>query len=72
MSKRFAILLCAVAIPALASSAYAQSTDDTTAADAPTVSEDGLPDVIVTARRRAENAQKVPAAMSVVGGDLID
>lgn len=72
MSKRFAILLCAVVMPALAPSAYAQSTDATTAANASAASDDGLPDVIVTARRRAENAQKVPAALSVVGGDLID
>jgi iron complex outermembrane receptor protein len=72
MFKRFAILLCAVATPVLAPSAYAQSTNAASAADAPAVSEDGLPDVIVTARRRPENAQKVPAALSVVGGDLID
>ena len=32
----------------------------------------GLPDVIVSARRRAEDAQAVPGAMSVVGGDLLD
>ncbi|MES3084813.1 TonB-dependent receptor [Sphingomonas faeni] len=72
MSKRFAVLLCAVAMPVLTPSAFAQSADATTAADAPAASEDGLPDVIVTARRRTENAQKVPAALSVVGGDLID
>lgn len=72
MSKRFAVLLCAVSMPVLTPSAFAQSADATTAADAPAASEDGLPDVIVTARRRTENAQKVPAALSVVGGDLID
>ncbi len=72
MSKRFAILLCAVAMAVLTPSAFAQSADATTAADAPAASEDGLPDVIVTARRRTENAQQVPAALSVVGGDLID
>ncbi len=59
-------------MPVLTPSAFAQSADATTAADAPAASEDGLPDVIVTARRRTENAQKVPAALSVVGGDLID
>ena len=32
----------------------------------------GLPDVTVTARRRAEDAQSVPASLSVVGGELID
>ncbi|MFX5817407.1 hypothetical protein ABTE26_21150, partial [Acinetobacter baumannii] len=33
---------------------------------------DALPDVIVTARRRAEDAARVPAALTVVGGDTID
>jgi iron complex outermembrane receptor protein len=33
---------------------------------------EALPDVIVTARRRAEDAQKVPGALSVVGGNLLD
>ncbi len=32
----------------------------------------GLPDVIVTARRRAEDAQSVPGSLSVVGGNLLD
>ena len=33
---------------------------------------DALPDVTVTARRRAEDAQRVPAALSVVSGDLLE
>lgn len=33
---------------------------------------DGLPRIIVTARRRAEDAQSVPGALSVIGGDLLD
>ena len=32
----------------------------------------GLPDVVVTARRRAEDAQAVPGSLSVVGGQLLD
>ncbi len=32
----------------------------------------GLPQILVTARRRAEDAQTVPAALSVVGGALLD
>ena len=32
----------------------------------------GLPDVVVTARRRAEDAQAVPGSLSVVGGPLLD
>jgi len=72
MSKRFAVLLYAVAMPVVAAPAVAQSTTaDTTQAEA-AGNADGVADVIVTARRRAENAQKVPAALSVVGGELID
>lgn len=33
---------------------------------------DRLPDVIVTARRRAEDAQAVPGSLAVIGGDLLD
>ena len=33
---------------------------------------DALPDVIVTARRRAEDAQNVPGSLSVVGGNWLD
>ncbi|WP_254606313.1 TonB-dependent receptor [Sphingomonas bacterium] len=32
----------------------------------------GLPDVIVTARRRAEDAQRVPGSLQVIGGNLLD
>ncbi|PZU08577.1 TonB-dependent receptor [Sphingomonas sp.] len=32
----------------------------------------GLPEVVVTARRRTEDAQHVPAALSVVGSELIE
>ncbi|RYF11238.1 MAG: TonB-dependent receptor, partial [Oxalobacteraceae bacterium] len=76
MSKRFAVLLGAVAMSVLANPSRAQSTTtstDTAPSEAADPSgSDGLPDVIVTARRRAENAQQVPTALSVVGGDLID
>ncbi|WP_093666019.1 TonB-dependent receptor [Sphingomonas gellani] len=37
-----------------------------------TAGETRMPDVIVTARRREENAQAVPASLNVVGGDLLD
>ncbi len=76
MSKRIAVLLCAAAMPVFATSTLAQSATAPidTALGEPVASAtvDGLPDVIVTARRRTENAQTVPAALSVVGGDLID
>ncbi len=78
MSTRFAVLLCAVAMPVCATTAFAQSTtvppEDAPAANAPATRDDtdSLPEVIVTARRRAENVQRVPAAISVVGGALLD
>ncbi len=78
MSKRFAALLCAVAMPVCATTAFAQSTtvppEDAPAANTPATRDDtdSLPEVIVTARRRAENVQRVPAAISVVGGALLD
>lgn len=73
MSKRCAVFLCATTMSVFGAPALAQ----TTTTDVPSsVSDDtanaGLPEVIVTARRRAEDAQRVPAALSVVGGDLID
>jgi len=44
-----------------------------TRADDAVDGDDGqLGDVIVTARRRAENAQAIPGSLSVVGGDLLD
>jgi iron complex outermembrane receptor protein len=58
----------AISVPALAQTAVTTSRDDDRDQDA----KDGLPGIIVTARRRAEDAQRVPAALSVVGGALID
>ena len=65
MSKRFAVLLCTTVMPAFSAPALAQTTSGTTASDRDR--DDSLPDVIVTARRRTEDAQRVPAALSVVG-----
>ena len=70
MSKRLAGLLCATVMPAFSAPALAQTTQSAIASTRDRGG--GLPDVIVTARRRAEDAQRVPAALSVVGGDLID
>jgi iron complex outermembrane receptor protein len=77
MSKRVALFLCAAVMPVLSAPVFAQSVA-VAEADAHRVhsaaddADDGVPNVIVTARRRAENAQTVPAALSVVSGDLID
>jgi len=75
MRRRLSILLLSAAVPgpAAAQDAPARPRGDAAAAAArPAADPARLPDVIVTARRRAEDAQRVPAALSVVGGDLID
>ncbi len=76
-------LLCAVSIIALATPALAQDRsvprDDGSAATATGANDDranndraGLPEITVTARRRAEDAQRIPGSLSVVGGALLD
>ncbi|MEK9213171.1 TonB-dependent receptor [Sphingomonas sp. 2378] len=73
MSKRFAAFLCATTMLAFSGPALAQTAGPAAPQATPDeAAGDGLPEVIVTARRRAEDAQRVPAALSVVGGDLID
>ncbi|QNE32976.1 TonB-dependent receptor [Sphingomonas sp. NBWT7] len=73
MSKRVAVFLGATAMSAFSAPALAQSAATEVP---PPISDDAadtrLPEVVVTARRRAEEAQRVPAALSVAGGDLID
>ncbi|RDE06773.1 TonB-dependent receptor [Sphingomonas aracearum] len=64
-----AIVLSAIAAPALAQSV---------SADGPAQVQQGTPEevrvgeVLVTARRRTEDAQRIPGSLSVVGGDLLD
>jgi len=71
-------LLCAASLIALTTSAYAQdrSVPAVDAAAATDASGDGgqvgLPEITVTARRRAEDAQRIPGSLSVVGGELLD
>jgi iron complex outermembrane receptor protein len=60
-----AAMLCAV--PALAHAAEAEEA----AAPSSTAGDDPL-EILVTARRRVEDAQKVPGSLSVVGGTLLD
>lgn len=66
------LALIAGAAPALAQTAA--RTNDATAqtAEQADLQQSGLPDVTVTARRRAEDAQSVPGSLSVVGGALLD
>jgi iron complex outermembrane receptor protein len=68
------LLLACAAQPAAADEAADKTTETATAADAAEQAQGGSygGDIIVTARRRAETAQDVPIAISVVAGDQID
>ena len=73
--KMIVMALATLAGSALALPAAAQSPNSGAASQPDATGQDnggGLPDIIVTARRRAEDAQKIPGALSVVGGDLLD
>ncbi|WP_313540317.1 TonB-dependent receptor [Sphingomonas sp.] len=76
MSNAFVLSLGALALIAVAAPAGAQTEDPQSKSQLGVQGDDadasGLAEVVVTARRRAEDAQRVPAAMSVVGGDLLD
>ena len=71
-------LLCAASLIALATPAFAQDRpapegDAAVATDTSVATEQaGVPDITVTARRRVEDAQRIPGSLSVVGGDLLD
>jgi iron complex outermembrane receptor protein len=58
----------------LAAFTHSACAADTTAPAATTASEDmsGLPEVVVTARRREENLQTVPVAVEALSGDAVD
>ncbi|GGB41032.1 TonB-dependent receptor [Sphingomonas metalli] len=71
MAKRYAVLVCAAVMPVLCPAAAAAQ-ERTTSPAAADGDDDTLEAVIVTARRRSEDAQTVPAALSVVGGALLD
>ena len=77
MWKRGAALWLAGTIPASGAAAQTALAEDSgsatrTAASTQDDGDDTVPAVIVTARRRAEDAQAVPGSLSVVGGDLLD
>ncbi|MET0374264.1 MAG: TonB-dependent receptor [Rhizorhabdus sp.] len=69
MDLRTFLLASACLFAAAPASAQVGRENKTAAADA---QDGGLPDVIVTARRRQEDAQSVPGSLSVVGGALLD
>ncbi|MBC7583108.1 MAG: TonB-dependent receptor [Tardiphaga sp.] len=51
---------------------WAFAAQEAMAAEAAAIDAAGVPEILVTARRRVENVQDVPAAISVGGGDLIE
>lgn len=65
-------IFCTAVVPA---AAFAQSAEtpapDTGSGEVSNSAAIGLGDIVVTASKRSENLQKAPAAISVVGGDLI-
>ena len=73
MSLTLAILLAGqiAAAPAAQEAAVAAPEQDEAGRDAPAAATTGG-DILVTARRRAESVQRVPIAMSVIGGADID
>ena len=73
------VALATLALPATAQTAEPVATPTSDVAPATTTGgakaedeADALPTVIVTARRRAEDAQRIPTSLSVVGGALLD
>ncbi|WP_298166981.1 TonB-dependent receptor [Novosphingobium sp.] len=77
MTLRVLLLAGAAILPLAASPALASDTTADTAAPADQATSVGTGQsdndtIVVTARRRAETAQDVPLAISVVGGDHID
>ncbi|WP_232494064.1 TonB-dependent receptor [Novosphingobium kaempferiae] len=71
-TQRRAVVLSVVGLIAAALPALAQADEAAPDAAERASSGDGLPTITVTARRREEDAQSVPAAISVVGGALLD
>lgn len=71
-------LLCAASFAAVAIASPAVALDRTPPDAAPPATTGeagdagGLPEIVVTARRRAEDAQRIPGSLSVVGGELLD
>ncbi len=62
-----AMALCLGSAPAMAQTQRGAADPAATADD-----EDNVPEVLVTARLRSENAQTIPTSLSVVGGELLD
>jgi iron complex outermembrane receptor protein len=73
MTRFKAVILasCCVSLAGLVS-VPAQAAEPVADVAADGSGEGALPDVIVTARRRAENLQEVPVSLTVVGGALLD
>lgn len=59
----------AIAMLSAGAPAFAQDASDDANADAP---QSGVPDLIVTATRRAESANRIPVAIQAVGGEELE
>ncbi len=71
-SFRYALLASAALLASPAFAAADPQTDPQSASSVGTGATDESPEIVVTARHRAESSQAVPVAISVVGGDHID
>jgi iron complex outermembrane receptor protein len=70
-----AVLLASTCLPTMANAQTSAANPEETRTEGnaqPSTDHDTSMEVIVTARRRAENAQKIPGSLSVVGGALLD
>lgn len=72
MRKCLLSMMCTVVPFLICAPASAEPSSPSPAARGEAADSAALPQIIVTARRRAEDAQSVPVALSVVGGDLLD
>lgn len=66
-----ALAAALAATSANAQAASSPSTSAQTVAEPTAAADDTSADIIVTAQRRAENAQKIPVAVAVVGGEAL-
>ncbi|RVT94194.1 TonB-dependent receptor [Sphingomonas crocodyli] len=69
--RRYLFAGTALALAGVAAPGWAQ-TADTAAPAAPAVNDDQVAEIVVTATKRAESAQKVPISMSVVSGEQLE
>lgn len=70
MLKKY-VLFCSIATVAMANQAHAQSDPEMQAAPAQAEAGIGQDDIVITARRREENAQSVPISVTAFSSDML-